>query len=165
MAGETIPAAEINGVDHFNHDVVQLSPMESQAAFIGGYVLPTPAVEPAAAAPAAVDPRVQWRAKNHEALVKRDAEEAAAKKALAEKAKAHLAKFNEERTKLLSARKKSNRDEEKESPEAGVPAGPIWANVQTLIGGQNDKAHTKDLSRFKHCVSQAKTLNVAVSAK
>jgi hypothetical protein len=166
MAGETIPPPEINGMDHLNHDVVQMSPQESQAAFIGGYTIPAPAPEAAAvAAPAAVDPRVQWRAKNHEQLVKRDSEEAAAKKAAAEKAKAHLAKFNEQRTKLLSSRKKANRDAEQASPEAGVPAGPVWASVQALIASTSDKVHTKDLSRFKACISTAKTLNVAVSAK
>jgi hypothetical protein len=72
-------------------------------------------------------------------LAKKDEEEAASKKAAAERGKAHITKFNEDRAKAVSSRKKSNRDAETASPESGVPQGSTWEKVNLLINYSQDK--------------------------
>mmetsp|Transcript_35498 Transcript_35498/g.78753 ORF Transcript_35498/g.78753 Transcript_35498/m.78753 type:complete len:211 (+) Transcript_35498:107-739(+) len=148
-------------------DVIQLTTAESQAAFIGGYV-PHPVHEAAApaAAPAAVDPRIEWSNKNADIIKKKEADETASKKVTVEAAKTHLAKVTEARKKLLDSRKKANRDAETVSPEAGVPKGTPWEKVNLLINfSAQDKIHAKDMSRFKSTLNTCKTLNVGITAK
>lgn len=97
--------------------------------------------------------------------MKKDKEEQLSKQAAGDKGKAYIAKFNEDRSKALAQSKKVNRDSEKASPEAGVPAGTTWEKVNLLINHAQDKIHTKDLSRFKSTLAACKTLNVPVAAK
>ncbi len=78
-----------------------------QAAFIGGYTPhPVEAAAPVALTPKSPsmnDPRVALNRKHQELLAKKEKEEAAGKKAAADRAKAHVAKFNEDRAKVSGA--------------------------------------------------------------
>lgn len=145
-------------------DSAQMTPAESQAAFIGGYI-PAVVETPVPAAPAVVDPLVAWRAANAAALKKKDEDEAAAKKAAAEKAKAFLAKSEADRKKAIDARKANNRAAQKASPDAGVPDGKTWEKVYKLTDFSHDKARTKDLGRFKTVLNHAKELDVKIAVK
>lgn len=160
----------VNGdVDPSLNDMGQMNAEQQQDAFLGGFepslAPPTDATPPAPAAPEADDPRVDWRRKNNEALMRRDKQEAEGKKAAEEKAAAHLKKFAADREKRLQSRKKSNRDAETKSPESGVPNGTTWQKVDGLINWKQEKAHVKDLSRFKSCLGTCKTLNVPVATR
>jgi hypothetical protein len=145
-------------------DSAQMTPAESQAAFIGGYV-PIVVEAPIPIAPVVVDPMVAWRAANAANLKLKDEVEAAAKKAAAEKAKVFLAKAEADRKKAVDARKANNRAAQKASPDAGVPEGKTWEKVYKLTDFSHDKARTKDLGRFKTVLAHAKELDVKIAVK
>jgi hypothetical protein len=92
----------------------------------------------------------------------KDKAEAAAKKAFADKAAAHLKKVSEQHQKTLSARKEANRSNAKAtSVDAGVPAeGTSWEKVTGLVNF-NAGAHTKDVTRFKSTLISLKTAKAA----
>ena len=144
---------------------IEMTPAsESQAAFIGGYI-PAVVEAPVPVSSVVVDPMAAWLAANSAALKKKDQDEAAAKKAAAEKAKAFLAKTDADRKKAVDARKASNRAAQKASPDSGVPEGKTWEKVFKLTDFSHDKARTKDLGRFKTVLTHCKDLDVKVAIK
>ena len=158
------PDTEDSAINISPVDIVPMTPAESQAAFIGGY---TPSVIPEAPSPQAVaveDPLTKWYAANSAALKKKDADEASAKKASVEKAKAFLTKCEADRKKAMEPRKPKNRADQKASPDAGVPEGKTWEKVFKLTDFTHDKPSTKDLGRMKAVLTHCKTIDVKISA-